>query len=543
MPVDAKREGQGVLRLEFRGLPAAHGQLSAEQDAAVADATRLFQEGIFTSAELESELARIRCDDGRVRGEGEQWQQVQQQGHVAGAAAAPVDAGAWCASAPPMNPTDQAALHEAGRLFHEGIFTQADLERERDAILKRAAVSPREFAVHRAGYHGNPSPAGLPSLGICCPHCARDFSGTTPSSRNGAMARHIKKCAAKGGEASKRASGSAGRPRSGENRASLPAHANEREIAKTRADDGPETGWWVKGSEYLGKRVRRAVYDEETGEIVGAADGEIVGWLPLEVADFVSEFFHKPAALWHMVYDNEAVGEEDLEEFEVRDAVNSFLRDAWADLGEDEERAERAACREKYLAENPRSSPFLGEASPDVSESSDEEAGDGAGSHADEVRKRKRAGSGTDGAGDGAGGEKKADGKEDRPAAPKRHKEVCIEEGVWRVTECPKKPVNAYMMWFLENRHDIQQHSAVAGDAAQAKISKIASELWKAMPESVKDGYKRRNQVLSLRVSLCAVVIPLPHMRMQVYVCHDVSRHLKSMCAMMFLVISSLCVP
>ena len=41
----------------------------------------------------------------------------------------------------------------------------------------------------------------------------------------------------------------------------------------------------------------------------GAADGEIVGWLPLEVADFVSEFFKKPAALWHMVYHNESVGE------------------------------------------------------------------------------------------------------------------------------------------------------------------------------------------------------------------------------------------
>ena len=71
-------------------------------------------------------------------------------------------------------------------------------------------------------------------------------------------------------------------------------------------------GWWVRGSEYLRKRVRRAVYDEESGEIVGAEDGEIVGWLPLEVADFVSEFFKKPAALWHMVYDNVAVGEVSL---------------------------------------------------------------------------------------------------------------------------------------------------------------------------------------------------------------------------------------
>ncbi len=74
-------------------------------------------------------------------------------------------------------------------------------------------------------------------------------------------------------------------------------------------DKATATGWWVRGSEYLRKRVRRAVYDEESGEIVGAEDGEIVGWLPLEVADFVSEFFKKPAALWHMVYDNVAVGE------------------------------------------------------------------------------------------------------------------------------------------------------------------------------------------------------------------------------------------
>jgi hypothetical protein len=29
----------------------------------------------------------------------------------------------------------------------------------------------------------------------------------------------------------------------------------------------------------------------------------------MEVADFVSEFFCKPAALWHMIYDNETVGE------------------------------------------------------------------------------------------------------------------------------------------------------------------------------------------------------------------------------------------
>lgn len=29
----------------------------------------------------------------------------------------------------------------------------------------------------------------------------------------------------------------------------------------------------------------------------------------MEVADFVSEFFKKPAALWHIIYDDEIVGE------------------------------------------------------------------------------------------------------------------------------------------------------------------------------------------------------------------------------------------
>jgi hypothetical protein len=38
-----------------------------------------------------------------------------------------------------------------------------------------------------------------------------------------------------------------------------------------------------------------------------------------------------------MVYDDEEVGEEDLEEFEVRDAIESYIRDAWADLGGVEE--------------------------------------------------------------------------------------------------------------------------------------------------------------------------------------------------------------
>ena len=101
--------------------------------------------------------------------------------------------------------------------------------------------------------------------------------------------------------------------------------------------------WWqVCDSEYLGRRVRRAVYagHENRGHIVGAGDGTIVGWMPSEVSDFVSEFYKKPAALWHMVYDSEAIGEEDLEEFEVRHAIESYSQDIWADLGGGEEERE-----------------------------------------------------------------------------------------------------------------------------------------------------------------------------------------------------------
>lgn len=86
--------------------------------------------------------------------------------------------------------------------------------------------------------------------------------------------------------------------------------------------------WWqVCGSEYLRRRVRRPVYEENGDDIVDVAHGEIVGWLPLEVSDFVSESSKKPAALWHMVYDSDSPGEEDLEEYEVIDGIELYSQD------------------------------------------------------------------------------------------------------------------------------------------------------------------------------------------------------------------------
>jgi hypothetical protein len=92
--------------------------------------------------------------------------------------------------------------------------------------------------------------------------------------------------------------------------------------------------WMVEGNEYVGRRVRRSLREDD--KIVGGADGEIVGWLPAEKADYISDITHVPVALWHVLYDDEALGEEDLEEFEVREAIDSFERDEWAGMGEDD---------------------------------------------------------------------------------------------------------------------------------------------------------------------------------------------------------------
>jgi hypothetical protein len=98
-----------------------------------------------------------------------------------------------------------------------------------------------------------------------------------------------------------------------------------------RCNDIPG-GWMDKGNEYVGKRVRRCLNEEE--KIVGFADGQIVGWLPAEKADYVSDNLHAPGALWRVRFDDEDMGVEDLEDFEVRDAIDSLERDEWADMGE-----------------------------------------------------------------------------------------------------------------------------------------------------------------------------------------------------------------
>jgi hypothetical protein len=58
------------------------------------------------------------------------------------------------------------------------------------------------------------------------------------------------------------------------------------------------------------------------GELAGAEDGSIRGWLSKEDSHFFAPHTGEPAPLWRLVYDNVALGEEDLEEHEVLEAID-----------------------------------------------------------------------------------------------------------------------------------------------------------------------------------------------------------------------------
>ena len=52
-----------------------------------------------------------------------------------------------------------------------------------------------------------------------------------------------------------------------------------------------------------GKRIRRAILDDDGQTVVGFADGTVTGYLPVRFSDFVSSFTGNPAALWNVKYD------------------------------------------------------------------------------------------------------------------------------------------------------------------------------------------------------------------------------------------------
>ena len=73
-------------------------------------------------------------------------------------------------------------------------------------------------------------------------------------------------------------------------------------ITAVAQNEPPKSGLMIRGSPYVGKRVRRAIIDEE-GEEIGYGKGKIVGWWPAHKSDFNSPLTGLPAPLWHLVYD------------------------------------------------------------------------------------------------------------------------------------------------------------------------------------------------------------------------------------------------
>ena len=98
-----------------------------------------------------------------------------------------------------------------------------------------------------------------------------------------------------------------------------PGKGGSKDVSK---DVSMADAWHTQGP-FIKARVRRAIEDA-FGTVTAFADGTVVGFLPLEHADYISELTGRPAALWHVKYDDARIGQEDLEEVEVIDAIESY---------------------------------------------------------------------------------------------------------------------------------------------------------------------------------------------------------------------------
>jgi hypothetical protein len=87
-------------------------------------------------------------------------------------------------------------------------------------------------------------------------------------------------------------------------------------------DDDEE--WHKSGSEFIGKRVLMTIRDDASGSEY-TETGRVFGWLPAEVADFKSDQ-GEYVALWRVKFDDRHVTSQDLEEFEVKEAIAKYSR-------------------------------------------------------------------------------------------------------------------------------------------------------------------------------------------------------------------------
>jgi hypothetical protein len=98
------------------------------------------------------------------------------------------------------------------------------------------------------------------------------------------------------------------------------------ELTAARAgggEDGEE--WRTSGNAWIGRAVRREVLDEAGQRVITTANATVVGWLPAADSNFVDDA-GQPAALWHIRFSDARIGEEDLEEAEVQEALEHFER-------------------------------------------------------------------------------------------------------------------------------------------------------------------------------------------------------------------------
>jgi hypothetical protein len=126
------------------------------------------------------------------------------------------------------------------------------------------------------------------------------------------------------------------------------ADTSSKDGNKPAADDASDE-WWTSGNEFVGRRVRRFILDDQ-GQVIDTADAMIRGWLPAHVSNFFDEQTGEPAALWRIRYDNERIGEEDLELSEVEEALELLGKDMKV-ATQSPQHAEKSKAPASFVAE------------------------------------------------------------------------------------------------------------------------------------------------------------------------------------------------
>jgi len=295
-------------------------KLDAKQKTQLREAKQLFKEGILTKAEFDNEVMLSMQGAAKALGGKEEVVESIQQKSYAEAESQ------GAAEALGGKEVVAESIQEQYLEFSRSVDAKAEslTQLMHSAGAMQSHTPPMEASVQESGQRNKPASSmntaietpTYESMGYKCPTCSRDFSGTHPKARNSCMSRHVKKCArdqdGEGGEGSEGASKTAG-GRGGKGGALCPPISHKDTLGGTRpaieqtneqtdeqpveqtvaehtgnlnlssaadakniagigteggGNDAAGNGWWVRGSEYLGRRVRRAVNDD-TGEIIG----------------------------------------------------------------------------------------------------------------------------------------------------------------------------------------------------------------------------------------------------------------------------------